>query len=303
MANLRGANHCCRPEVFNRGVATPRGSAEVLQGGREIFGWLDNFLYIFFFKPFFPTNCNVFKCTLTWIQTIVANGKMEAVDVIFQSAMQAFSYTQQLSEARRQFTHSTRLPRTCPTRCTQRGGPAPIDSFERTVEQMTHIGNSMPPVSLKVKPNFRKWSEYFRVFSLLRLPLLAATSAAGSASLACSLVVPEVDGISLVLVDFFGRVTKRSILYGLLNNVAACVPVSGSSVNWGLNRLSANHGEPDRASVCHWCESTCAILKLKSVDYLNSSVLYARCLFINDSDTATLHLALIWSSNLYCELF
>ena len=27
-----------RTEVFNRGSATPRGSAEVLQGGREIFG-------------------------------------------------------------------------------------------------------------------------------------------------------------------------------------------------------------------------------------------------------------------------
>lgn len=35
-----------RAEVFNRGSATPRGSAEVLQGDRDIFGSLLHFLYL-----------------------------------------------------------------------------------------------------------------------------------------------------------------------------------------------------------------------------------------------------------------
>ena len=67
-----GAIYQSRSEVFNRGSATPRGSAEVLQGGREIFGWLDFFFFIFP-HTMFSSNLNVFKYTLTSIQHTVAN--------------------------------------------------------------------------------------------------------------------------------------------------------------------------------------------------------------------------------------
>ena len=41
---------------------------------------------------------------------------MEAEDVIFQSAMNTFSDTHELSQARHRFTHSTRLAWICPSK-------------------------------------------------------------------------------------------------------------------------------------------------------------------------------------------
>ena len=74
--------------------------------------------------------------------------------------------------------------------------------------------NSMPSVSLKVNPNFQKWSLYVQVLSHLCPPLSAATSAAGDASiLAFSPVVSQVVLLSCACGIFYGCVIKWSIFF------------------------------------------------------------------------------------------